>query len=279
MTCSLPNSSLETDEGFRISFKRKQKARQGFSLPKFLSSPLSNNSRTQSPAARPNSRLNQLRQHQGASNSTEAILPYLDGPGDPTGLQPQEVKDGGGLDWYVEGPGRRVGYDNLTAIDWIYEYAKERQRLRVLYSNTAGIMGHIRQIHDASQIWIVLILAGIASGIVAAFIDISSDWLADLKTGYCSNVSTGGKFYLSRSFCCFGYNELAQCEDWQLWSMALGIRAKGGAYIVNYIVFTVFSVSAKTLPRTGNKEMLIVAGCFCSMCQYSGKALFYFRKA
>lgn len=115
------------------------------------------------------------------------------------------MKDGADLDWYVEGPGRRVGYDNLTAIDWIYEYAKERQRLRVLYSNTAGIIGHIRQIHDASQIWIVLILAGIASGVVAAFIDISSDWLADLKTGFCSNQATGGKFYLSRNFCCFGY--------------------------------------------------------------------------
>lgn len=136
-----------------------------------------------------------------------------------------------------------MGYDNLTAIDWIYEYAKERQRLRALVSSTAGVMGHIRQIYDASEIWIVLILSGIASGLVAAFIDVSSDWLADLKTGFCSNQATGGKFYLSRNFCCFGYEELAQCQDWQLWSMGLGVQSKGGSYIINYIIYTVFAVS------------------------------------
>lgn len=186
--------------------------------------------------------MNQVYANAGASDSTEAILPYLEGPGDQTGLPTQDVKDGSGLDWYVEGPGRRVGYDNLTAIDWIYEYAKERQRLRVLYANTVGLMGHFRQAHDASQIWVVLILAGVASGLVAAFIDIAGDWLADIKTGYCSNQATGGRFYLSRGFCCFGYEELAQCKDWQLWSSAWGVKNAGGSYIINYMLFVIFSV-------------------------------------
>ena len=172
-----------------------------------------------------------------------------------------------------------MGYDNLTAIDWIYEYAKERQRLRVLYANTAGLMGHIRQIHDASQIWIVLILAGIASGIVAAFIDISSDWLADLKTGYCSNISTGGKFYLSRSFCCFGYEELAQCKDWQLWNTAFGVRSKGGAYIINYILFVLFSVRSRELLRIQRNEELMYLGHLRVMCEHSGQAILNFCKA
>lgn len=92
----------------------------------------------------------------------------------------------------------------MTAIDWIFEYSKERQRLRTLYSSTTGISGSIRQIADASQIWWVLIATGIAVGAVAAFIDISSDWLGDLKQGVCSNVQHGGTFYLNRSFCCWG---------------------------------------------------------------------------
>ena len=190
----------------RISFKRKQKApvASAFSIPRFLSSPLSSNSRQQSPLPRhPQSRVRQLRNHEAANDSTELILSYLDGPGD-TGGQLHDTKDVNGLDWYVEGPGRRVGYDDLTAIDWIFEYAKERQRLRFLYSSSTGILRYIRQLADASQIWLILIAAGIASGTVAAFIDIASDWLGDLKTGYCSNVDGDGRFYLNKNFCCWG---------------------------------------------------------------------------
>jgi chloride channel 3/4/5 len=115
------------------------------------------------------------------------------------------VNDTKDPDWSVEGPGRRV-YDNLTAIDWIFEYAKERQRQRVLKSSTSGIGGYAIQFADASQIWAVLIVTGLAVGAVAAFIDIASDWLGDVKAGFCSNVEQGGKFYLSKPFCCLGHD-------------------------------------------------------------------------
>ena len=91
----------------------------------------------------------------------------------------------------MEGPGRRVGYDDLTAIDWIFEYTKERQRLRYLYSSATGLFGYAQQMLDASQIWIVLIATGVASGVLAAGIDIASDWLADIKTGYCRTGEGG----------------------------------------------------------------------------------------
>jgi chloride channel 3/4/5 len=227
----------------RISFKRKQKAAvpSPFGISRFLSPATSSN--RSSPAPRgAQSRLQQLRTGNRASDSTDQILNYLDQPA-PTGEQPQDAKDGNGLDWYVEGPGRRVGYDDLTAIDWIFEYAKERQRLRYLYSSASGILGHVKQIADASQIWIILIAAGILSGGIAAFIDVVSDWLGDLKTGYCSNVDGDGRFYLNKGFCCWGYSELSQCNDWHPWSSALGIRSMGGGWIVEYIFFVVFSVS------------------------------------
>jgi chloride channel 3/4/5 len=97
-----------------------------------------------------------------------------------------------------------VGYDDFTAIDWIYEYTKERQRKRLLYSSGQGLLGHARRLLDASNVWLVLIATGIAVGIIAACIDIATDWLGDLKTGYCKNGSGGGKFYLNKSFCCWG---------------------------------------------------------------------------
>lgn len=107
-------------------------------------------------------------------------------------------------EWYIEGPGRRVGYDNMTAIDWIFEYSKERQRLKVLHSTATGVLGYLKQLLDASQVWAVLIATGVAAGIIAACIDITSDWLGDLKTGYCKHGSGGGKFYLNKGFCCWG---------------------------------------------------------------------------
>lgn len=135
-----------------------------------------------------------------------------------------------------------MGYDDLTAIDWIFEYTKERHRLRYLYSQATGLFGHAQQILDASQIWIVLIATGLASGVLAAGIDVASDWLADLKTGYCRNGKGGGKFYLNRGFCCWGHEEMAQCQDWNLWSSALHVRSSAGRFVVEYIFYILYSV-------------------------------------
>ena len=103
-------------------------------------------------------------------------------------------------------------YDNLTAIDWIHEYTKERHRQGVLRANSSGFLGRLTQILDASKVWWVLIATGIASGVLAGSIDVVSDWLSDLKTGYCSSEYGGGKFYLNKSFCCWGYNGMLVCS-------------------------------------------------------------------
>jgi len=157
------------------------------------------------------------------------------------------TKDGGPLDWYVEGPGRRVGYEDLTSIDWIFEYTKERQRLRMLYSGANGMLGYFQQLFDSSQIWLTLILTGLAAGVVAASIDVVSDWLGDLKTGYCSTGTDSGRFYLNKNFCCWGYADTASCQDWVPWSKALRVTSTGGVWTVEYGFFLLFSVSHEPL--------------------------------
>lgn len=173
-------------------------------------------------------------------------------------------KDGAPLDWYVEGPGRRVGYDDFTAIDWIYEYTKERQRKRMLYSSGQGILGYVRRLLEASNVWLVLISTGIAVGIIAAAIDIATDWLGDLKTGYCKSGNGGGKFYLNRSFCCWGLDgtfrtlfhlqivlhaqippnaDYSKCLDWTPWGKAFGISSTEGTFMIEYILYILFSVT------------------------------------
>lgn len=242
----------------RISFKRKPKPTPSSFIPRFLAGPSASPRNTPSPHSQ-QSRLQQLRTPRTANNgnnngddSTELILDHLDTPAD-AGAHLADTKDASGLDWYVEGPGRRVGYDDLTAIDWIFEYAKERQRLRYLYSGATGLLGTIKQLADASQVWIILVAAGILSGGIAAFIDVASDWLADLKTGYCSSVEGDGRFYLNKSFCCWGIETGDQCADWQGWGSAMGIGSVGGRWIVEYILFTLFSVSVDGGTRCGHK--------------------------
>lgn len=150
------------------------------------------------------------------------------------------------LDWNVEGPGQRVAYEDMTAIDWIFEYTKERQRLRVLRSGAKGIAGYIRLLWDASQIWVILILTGIAVGVIAAGIDVATNWLADLKTGFCSGGPDGGAFYLNKGVCCLGYDVGSKCTGWSTWGEAFGATA-GGKWFLEYLFFIMFSVRSLSL--------------------------------
>jgi chloride channel 3/4/5 len=229
----LSGDPLDGAAGDFVSFKRKNKPSitSSFqnSIPNFF------NRRHAPPADPPRSGTPRSQNsHQHTQNG--GVIPMSD----DTFNHP---KDGAPLDWYVEGPGRRVGYEDLTAIDWIFEYTKERQRLRALYSNATGLIGYLQKMLDSSQVWIVLIVTGLATGLIAAAIDIASDWLGDIKTGYCGAGGDGGRFYLNRYFCCWGYEEWAQCQDWVSWAKALHISSAGGKWFIEYFFFIGLSVS------------------------------------
>ncbi|KAI0887188.1 chloride channel [Annulohypoxylon maeteangense] len=212
-----------------MSFKRKQK-QSIFSKPSRLLSTLTGNRLGSVSPRSPHSA------HSGTATPTRLQLQSAP-------ETPNIPKEGTPLDWYVEGPGRRVGYEDLTAIDWIFEYTKERQRLRVLYSSATGIIGYIQQLLDSSQIWVILVLTGIAVGALAAAIDVASDWLGDIKTGYCASGPEGGAFYLNKQFCCFGYDQGAKCLGWKPWAAALGIGSVGGKWFIEYFFFLLLSVA------------------------------------
>ncbi|ROW12693.1 hypothetical protein VMCG_00633 [Cytospora schulzeri] len=186
-----------------ISFKRKQKSRNAFGLGLITS--LTGSRPGSQGGARPGSASGTA-----TENAEQPILENIHASpgrrGDSNGNSSSTAKAGAPLDWYVEGPGRRVGYEDLTAIDWIFEYTKERTRLRVLYSSGSGLLGYAQRLVDASQEWIILVLTGLLVGVLAAGIDITTDWLGDLKAGYCS-TEDGGAFYLNKHFCCLGYDE------------------------------------------------------------------------
>jgi chloride channel 3/4/5 len=184
----------------------------GISLPRFLSSDLADGPPTPTTPITPISPGPNLRRRHtptiGAGESSNYFFGISAGDNDSVGGSPNGAthdKDTtSSTDWYQEGPGRRVGYEDLTAIDWIFEYAKERQRLRLLLSSATGAVGQLKRLLDASQIWVILVLTGIVTGLVAAVIDVISDWLGDLKQGVCRGTSGNGKFYLNKTFCCWG---------------------------------------------------------------------------
>lgn len=254
--------ALSSPASSRISFKRKSKHQQRFSLSGLLHPPATNSrgQRTPSPNLTP-SRARELRE-QGFRYASSASPRHLRTPRSGNW---EGSKDGNPLDWYIEGPGRRVGYEDSTTIDWIFEYTKERQRLRILHANTPGLIGHARLLLDASHVWLVLIATGISVGVLAASIDTVSLWLGDIKIGFCKNGVEGGRFYLHRRFCCWGHDDLSQCQDWKTWRDALHIPSRGGAYTVEYIFFVLYSVRITTqLREVGIFVDLLTR--FCSLC-------------
>ena len=236
----LDNDPIHGDLGAPLSFKRRQQQDQSLlSAPSRLLSALTGLRSTR--GANSNSNSHSRNFSRASISSADFRVPTTSTIPDVNTFNP-EAKNGVPLDWYLEGPGRRVAYEDLTAIDWIFEYTKERQRLRALGLGSGGLMGYVQHVLDASQVWVVLILTGMLVGAVAAWIDVTTDWLGDLKLGFCSSGPEGGHFYLNKSFCCLGYDQGSKCTGWKSWGEALGIHSTAGKWFMEYFFFITFSV-------------------------------------
>ncbi|KAI9140121.1 chloride channel [Paraphysoderma sedebokerense] len=108
--------------------------------------------------------------------------------------------------------GLRVWAHDYSTIDFIHDNLKHRAHLRALRSK-GGVTGIATRIWDSLQGWLLITVIGIICGGVAAFIDISQDWLTDLKSGYCMT-----NFSFDRNRCCKGLSGAEQCTTWVKWS-------------------------------------------------------------
>ena len=125
-------------------------------------------------------------------------------------------------------------YEDFTTIDWVQDAAREQQRRksrrlsRVAHQQSFGRVGWRRKVweaYDAGQGWIVVTLIGTAIGLNAAFLNIVTEWLSDIKRGHCTTA-----FYLNENFCCWGAEE--GCKEFVPWSSWT---------VVNYVVYIIFS--------------------------------------
>ncbi|KAF2279063.1 uncharacterized protein EI97DRAFT_414148 [Westerdykella ornata] len=138
-------------------------------------------------------------------------------------------------------------YEDFTTIDWVQDAAREQLRRRARRKERAGFweregrIGWRRKIseaYDAGQAWIVVTLVGAAIGLNAAFLNIATEWLSDIKLGYCETA-----FYLNENFCCWGAED--GCPEWHRWS---------GFWPLNYILYiafgALFALTAATLVKS-----------------------------
>ncbi|KAJ8105917.1 hypothetical protein ONZ43_g7238 [Nemania bipapillata] len=137
-------------------------------------------------------------------------------------------------------------YEDFTTIDWVQDAAQERIRRNAQRRKTAGLYDHgkvswryqLWESYDAAQGWIVVTLIGAAIGLNAAFLNIITEWLGDVKTGYCTTA-----FYLNEKFCCWGEDN--GCPHWHSWT---------GFWPANYVIYilfaTMFAFTAATLVKS-----------------------------
>ncbi|KAL8965883.1 MAG: hypothetical protein Q9197_006279 [Variospora fuerteventurae] len=125
-------------------------------------------------------------------------------------------------------------YEDFTTIDWVQDAAQEQSRRRARRKQNAGVfelkgsLGWRRRLedtYDAGQAWIVVTLVGAAIGLNAGFLNIITEWLSDIKLGYCTTA-----FYLNENFCCWGDEK--GCPEWRPWS---------SFWPVNYFLYLLFS--------------------------------------
>ncbi|PFH60277.1 hypothetical protein XA68_11197 [Ophiocordyceps unilateralis] len=124
-------------------------------------------------------------------------------------------------------------YEDFSTIDWVQDAAREQARRKFRRRRAAGLYVRGRSgwryrlwaSYDAAQGWIVVTIIGVAIGLNAAFLNIITEWLSDIKTGYCSTA-----FYLNENFCCWG--EKNGCSHWHRWT---------GFEPLNYLLYIAFA--------------------------------------
>lgn len=138
-------------------------------------------------------------------------------------------------------------YEDFTTIDWVQDAAREQIRRKARRREKAGLFERrgrtgwrqtLKESYEAGQGWIVVTLIGAAIGLNAALLNIITEWLSDVKLGYCTTA-----FYLNENFCCFGEDN--GCSDWHRWTTLPPLN-----YVIYICFSTLFALTSALLVRS-----------------------------
>ena len=81
------------------------------------------------------------------------------------------------------------------------------------------------------SIVLTICMQGVCIGLNAAIVSIVSEWLSDIKMGYCSDG-----WWLNQQFCCWEIEgeEVDGCDSWHTWSHIT---------LARWFIFVIFAVS------------------------------------
>ncbi|KAL4894747.1 chloride channel [Aspergillus ambiguus] len=126
-------------------------------------------------------------------------------------------------------------YEDFTTIDWVQDAIHEQVQRRAKrrdgsgfwdQEGTLGWRRKVRESYDAGQAWLVITIVGAVIGLISAVLNIITEWLSDIKLGYCTTA-----FYLNEQFCCWGSE--GGCPEWKNWT---------SLWLINYIVYIFFAI-------------------------------------
>ncbi|GES64719.1 voltage-gated chloride channel [Aspergillus terreus] len=126
-------------------------------------------------------------------------------------------------------------YEDFTTIDWVQDAIHEQAQRRAKRRDGSGFWDQegtfgwrrkVRESYDAGQAWLVITIVGAVIGLISAVLNIITEWLSDIKLGYCTTA-----FYLNEQFCCWGSE--GGCPEWKPWT---------SFWLVNYFVYIIFAI-------------------------------------
>ena len=176
-------------------------------------------------------------------------------------------------------------YEDFTTIDWVQDAAKEQFQLAddisegrasyhfKLLQRTFNwqVASRVQRLLDESQVWFVLTIVGVFVGINAACMSIMTEYLSDVKLGYCST-----SWYLNSQFCCME-SDVEPCSEWRPWS-SFGI--------FSYLAYIFYAVSLASIcaflvksfapyaAGSGISEIKVIIGGFIMSGYLGGWTLF-----
>ncbi|CAO3598328.1 unnamed protein product [Absidia cylindrospora] len=129
-------------------------------------------------------------------------------------------------------------YEDFSTIDWVKDATLERYRQSSVQSQNLkdqSWRGWWKLTFETFQTWIVVCMVGAAIGLNSALIAIVTNWLSDIKLGYCSNA-----WWLNKKFCCWEIeDEHDACALWMPWSDALNIGHN--LYFITWLFYVMWA--------------------------------------
>ncbi|KAI8889173.1 hypothetical protein K501DRAFT_238942 [Backusella circina FSU 941] len=129
-------------------------------------------------------------------------------------------------------------YEDFSTIDWVKDATLERYRQSAVHSknsNDKSWRAWWQLTFETTESWIVVLLVGAAIGLNSALIAIVTDWLSDIKLGYCSTA-----WWLNQKFCCWEIeHDGGGCEYWTTWSEFMNLGPD--VYIIQWFFYVLLA--------------------------------------